>query len=79
MTADYKTLRVPVDAWHDANMAKEDNETWGEYIRRCSDNPPTKREFVEASAVAQQQHPTTQIEATDVERIARAVAERLRT
>jgi len=80
MTADYKTLRVPVEAWHDAKQAKEDHETWGDYIRRCSDNPPTKREFIEASAVAQlkQSNSTTELEATEVERIARAVAERLR-
>jgi hypothetical protein len=80
MTAEYKTLRVPVEAWHDAKQAKEDHETWGEYIRRCSDNPPTKREFIEASAVAQLQQSsgTTELEATEIERIARAVAERLR-
>jgi hypothetical protein len=34
---DYKTMRVPEDAWQDAKGAKGENETWGEYLRRCAD------------------------------------------
>jgi hypothetical protein len=36
---DWKTMRVPKDAWEVANEAKGDNETWGEYLRRCADEP----------------------------------------
>ncbi|AFH22490.1 hypothetical protein OSG_eHP27_00190 [environmental Halophage eHP-27] len=34
---DYKTMRVPEDAWQDAKDAKRDGETWGEYLQRCAD------------------------------------------
>ena len=44
---EYKTLRVPEEAYELAQDAKQDDETWGEYLRRCSDNPPEVREFVE--------------------------------
>jgi hypothetical protein len=44
---DYKTLRVPESDYDDAKDAKKDGETWGEYLRRCSENPPEIREFVE--------------------------------
>lgn len=46
---DYKTLRVPESAWEQARESKRENETWGEFLRRCSDNPPEIREFVEAT------------------------------
>ena len=36
---DWKTMRVPKDAWEAANEARGDNETWGEYLRRCADEP----------------------------------------
>lgn len=32
-------MRVPKDAWEAANEARGDNETWGEYLRRCADEP----------------------------------------
>lgn len=34
---EYKTMRVPSDAWEDAHDAKEDGESWGEYLRRCAE------------------------------------------
>ena len=47
---DYKTLRVPEEAYEHAKEAKKDDETWGEYLRRCSENPPEIKRFVEADA-----------------------------
>lgn len=80
MTTEYKTLRVPVEAWHDAHQAKKDNETWGEYLQRCSENPPTTTEYVDAAALdldGRSDGPV-ELDATDVDRIARAIVERLR-
>ena len=34
---EYKTMRVPVGAWEQAQAARGDGETWGEYLRRCAD------------------------------------------
>ena len=39
---DWKTMRVPVDAWNDAKDAKREGETWGEFLRRCSEASPTQ-------------------------------------
>lgn len=36
---EWKTMRVPKDAWEAANEARGDTETWGEYLRRCADEP----------------------------------------
>jgi hypothetical protein len=71
---DYKTLRVPESAYNDAKHAKRDGETWGEYLQRCSDNPPEIREFVEADASTR---PVT-LEATEYSKIADEVEARLR-
>ena len=35
----YTTMRVPTPAWEAAREAKGENETWGEYLRRCADEP----------------------------------------
>lgn len=69
---DYKTMRVPVEAWEAAREAKREGETWGQYLRRCSDHPPELREFVDADGL------TVTIDATERERIAKDVAKRLR-
>ena len=45
---EYKTMRVPKDAWETAQESKRENETWGEFLQRCSKNPPEIREFVES-------------------------------
>lgn len=47
---EYKTLRVPEDAYDAAQDAKRDAETWGEFLQRCSDTRPEIREFVEAGS-----------------------------
>lgn len=51
MGQDYKTFRVPVEAYNEAIETKGDDETWGEFIRRCSEHPPERREYVPADAV----------------------------
>jgi hypothetical protein len=52
MSDDYKTLRVPADAKAAADDSKRDTETWGEFLRRLSDNPPEQREHVPVDTVA---------------------------
>lgn len=51
MAQDYTALRVTEAAKAEAEASKRDDETWSDYVRRCTDNPPETREFVEASAV----------------------------
>jgi len=34
---EWKTMRVPEDAWEVAQEARGGGETWGEYLRRCAD------------------------------------------
>lgn len=51
MTTDYKTLRVPEDAYEAAKDAKQETETWGEFLRRCSENPPETVEYVKVNAL----------------------------
>jgi hypothetical protein len=49
---EYKTLRVPVDAYEQAQAARQEHDdTWGEYLRRCAENPPEKRELVDGAKV----------------------------
>jgi len=67
---EYKTLRVPADAYEEARESKDDSETWGEFLQRCSENPPETKEFVDATR-------GVQLEATEYEKIAREVAEEL--
>jgi len=45
---DYTTIRVTKDAMDKAKDAKHDNETWNEYIQRCTEQPPKIQEFVDA-------------------------------
>lgn len=52
MATDYKTLRVPEAAYAQAKADKRDEETWGEFLQRCSKNPPEIRRFVEAGDVS---------------------------
>jgi len=49
MTQDYKTIRVPADDYDAAKASKHDQETWGEFVQRCTDEPPEVREFVDAT------------------------------
>jgi len=45
---EHTTIRVTKDAKEAADKAKKENETWNEYIQRCTDNSPEIVEFVEA-------------------------------
>jgi len=68
---EYKTLRVPAPDYEKARESKEESETWGEFLQRCSENPPETREFVDASR-------GVELEATQINKIAQEVAEQLR-
>jgi len=48
---EHTTIRVTKDAKEAADEAKKDNETWNEYIQRCTENSPEIVEFVEADHV----------------------------
>jgi len=48
---EYKTLRVPESAYVEARASKREAETWGDFIQRCSENPPEQREYVEGDVV----------------------------
>jgi len=48
---EYKTLRVPADAYEVARESKQETETWGEFLQRCSENPPETVEYVRANAL----------------------------
>jgi len=50
MAKEYTSIRVSESAKQWAADAKGENETWDEYIRRCSEHPPEVREFVENTA-----------------------------
>jgi len=68
---DYTTIRVSQDAKAEAQQAKRDNETWNDYIQRCTDEPPEVREFVERSEP--KQVPDIDI---DIDEIAEELAEK---
>jgi hypothetical protein len=51
MAQDYTTIRVTEAAKAQAEQSKREDETWNDYILRCSENPPEVKEFVPASAV----------------------------
>ncbi len=88
---EYKTMRVPKEAWEVANETKRDGETWGEFLQRCSNNPPEIREFVEKSSTSnsgtdveqkldriEAAQRTVDLEATAINQIADEVEQRLR-
>jgi len=58
MTQDYKTIRVPADDYDAAKASKHDSETWGEFLQRCTDEPPEVREFVDADDLLEGQSVT---------------------
>ena len=51
MAKEYTSIRVSQSAKESAAEAKQETETWDDYIQRCSNNPPETREFVEAGAL----------------------------
>ena len=83
MTKDYTAIRVSKASKEQAEAAKRDGETWDDYIRRCTDNPPEVKEFVSAKDVAAQSDfepsgQTVDLEATTINKIVRQVVEELR-
>lgn len=52
MAQDYQTFRVPVDDYEDAIESKRDDETWGEFIQRCTANPPSPQPVVPVEDIA---------------------------
>lgn len=48
---EHTTIRVTKDAKEAADKAKKENETWNEYIQRCTENKPEIVEFVEAPEI----------------------------
>lgn len=51
---EYKTLRVPEDAYEQAQQARQETgDTWAEYLRRCSNNPPEEINVVDADHVTE--------------------------
>ena len=70
---DYKTLRVPEPDYEQAKASKKAEETWGEFIQRCSNNPPEIKRFVEESTTN-----TVQLEATEYRKIADELIQRMR-
>ena len=74
MAKDYTAIRVEESAKEAAEAAKQANETWSDYIQRCTTNPPEVKEFVEAS----DEHRPVTLEATEYRKIADEVEQRLR-
>lgn len=52
MTKDYTTIRVTKAAKADADASKRDDETWNDYLQRCTDTPPECIEVVPAADVS---------------------------
>lgn len=50
---DRTTINVTKEAHQAAKAAKEDDENWSEYLRRCIDNPPTNP-AVDGEAIAEE-------------------------
>lgn len=48
---EYKTMRVPKDAWEVAQEARGENETWGEYLRRSADEQRIELSEAELRAI----------------------------
>lgn len=74
---DYKTLRVPEDAYDAARDSKRDAETWGDFLQRCADERPAIREFIDADDVSTGAESVT-LDADERRKIAEEVASRLR-
>jgi len=77
---EYTSIRVTEEAKAQAEDAKKEDETWNEYIQRCTANPPPVIEYVQASdvvdAVAQDDtEATTNVTGDDA--LAEEIAERV--
>jgi hypothetical protein len=51
MAQDYTTIRVTEAAKAQAEQSKREDETWNDYILRCSENPPEVKEYIEADSM----------------------------
>jgi hypothetical protein len=71
MAQDYTTMRVPTEEWEAAKASKRETETWGEFIQRCTEEPPEIVELTEAPE-------TVRLEAEERRKIAEEIAEVLR-
>jgi len=49
---EHTAIRVRKDAKERAAQSKREDETWNDYLQRCTDNPPEDRRYVDADAVA---------------------------
>jgi peptide subunit release factor 1 (eRF1) len=52
MAQDYQTFRVPVEDYENAIESKRDDETWGEFVQRCTENPPRPQPVVPVEDIA---------------------------
>jgi hypothetical protein len=68
---DYTTIRVTEAAKEQADESKRDSETWDDYLRRCTDNPPEPLEVVETDNIS------VELDASERNKIAQEVAEAL--
>jgi len=46
---DYTTMRVPTPDYENAKESKKDSETWGEFLQRCTEQPPEIVEYVDTA------------------------------
>jgi len=51
MAQDYTTIRVTEAAKAQAEQSKGEDETWNEYLLRCSENPPETVEYVDVDSL----------------------------
>lgn len=67
---EYTTIRVRQDAKDKAEQHKQSDESWSDYLLRCTDNPPEVIEYVDKDVVDSATGATT-----DADKIARKVWE----
>ena len=49
MPNDYTAIRVTEAVKEQAQEAKQEGETWDDYVLRCTEHPPEVMEFVEST------------------------------
>ena len=76
---DYTTIRVSEDAKAQAQEAKREEETWNDYIQRCTDTPPSVTEFVPVEDVVGREVPSAQIDYVEIESRCRSAIEEVLT
>jgi hypothetical protein len=75
---EYTTIRVSEAAKAAAQDAKRDDETWNDYIQRCTDTPPNTTELVpvEDALAELRDHGSGSATGIDADALAERVAER---